>query len=163
VNRTPRRAPPAHATPTLAVLLFAAAAPACTPCRIIGPLSHSEDERDHLLLRARAVGTNDDLIDRVDPPLTPSEKNLAAQEDSSCRSSYVWKNALTWTGSLLIAGAAGVTVGSAYATGNNDNTGKLIFGVSAGSLATLGSGLVAIGGILANGFSDRGCVTKMGP
>jgi hypothetical protein len=43
----------------------------------------------------------------------------------------------------------------------SDNTGKIAFGVSAGTLTTLGSGLVAVGGVIANGFTERGCVTKI--
>lgn len=136
----------------------------CTPSSIVGQLSHDEDEREHLIMRARAMGESDETINKVIPPLTPQEAEVGSQQDSSCRSSYVWKNALTWTGSLLIAAAAGLTIGAAYATGNNNNnntTNQIAFGVSAGTAATLGSGLVAIGGIVANGFSDRGCVSKM--
>ncbi len=135
----------------------------CSPSNIMGPLAHEEDEREHLMMRAEATGSTSDLqlIDRVVPQLTPSEHALADEQTSSCRSSYMWKNALTWTGSLLIAGAAGFTIGGAYVTGNDDNTGKIAAGVSAASLATLGGGLVAIGGIIANGFTDRGCVSKI--
>src|SRR5205823_1744539 len=84
-------------------------------------------------------------------------------QDSSCRNSYMWKNALTWTGSILIAVAAGFTVGGAILAGNNtsNNTGQIAFGVSAGTLATGGSGLVAVGGIIANGFVDRGCQSRI--
>jgi hypothetical protein len=130
------------------------------PSTIIGPLAHQQEERDHILNRARQAGMSMDLIERVLPPLTPDEKGLADEQNHSCRSSYVRKNGLTWTGSGLVAAAAGLTIGGAYATGNNDMTGKLIFGVSAGTLAALGSGLVAIGGIIQQHFTDRGCVTK---
>ena len=78
-------------------------------------------------------------------------------ESDSCRSSYLWKNGLTWTGSVFVAAGAGITIGGAYATGNNDTTGKVVYGVSAGTLAALGSLLVAIGGIVQQGFTDRGC------
>jgi hypothetical protein len=154
---------PSAALGALLAAFLLTGAPGCTPSAIIGPLSHEQDERDHLVMRARVQGTSGELIDKVVPPLTPYEEDLAREQDSSCRSSYMWKNGLTWTGSLLIASAAGITVGGAYATGNNDSTGKLAFGLSAGTLATLGSGLVAIGGIIANGFSDRGCQSRMAP
>lgn len=69
----------------------------------------------------------------------------------------MWQNALTWTGSLLVAAAAGITVGGAYATGSNvDTNTKIAFGVSAGTMAT-----VAIAGIIVSGFTDRGCVSKL--
>ncbi len=145
----------------LFVLALLAGAAGCTPSNIVGPLSHAEDERAHMLTRAWAAGVSAEILDEVDPPLTPQESELAREQDSSCRSSYEWKNAFTWTGSLLIAGAAGITIGSAYATGNSDTANRIVFGVGAGTLATLGSGLVAIGGIIANGFSDRGCMSKM--
>ncbi len=98
-----------------------------------------------------------ELINTVAPPLLPEEEQSIQKEDASCRSSYTWKNGLTWTGSILVAMAAGLTIGGAYATGLNDTTGKILFGVSAGSLAALGSGLVAVGGIVQQGFGDRGC------
>jgi hypothetical protein len=142
-------------------LLLALASPAgCVPSTIVGPLAHQQEERDHLLDRARKAGMSTDLLEKVVPPLTPEEGRLADEQTDSCRSSYVRKNGLTWTGSVLVAAAAGLTIGGAYATGNNDMTGKLIFGVSAGSFAALGSGLVAIGGIIQQHFTDRGCVTK---
>jgi hypothetical protein len=137
------------------------AGPGCTPSHIVGPLSHSEDEREHLLTRAQVAGVSGDIVGRAFPPLTAEELDQAREQDSSCRSSYMWKNALTWTGSILIAVAAGITIGSAYATGNSDNTSKIAFGVSVGTLATFGAGLVAIGGIIGNGFTDRGCVSKI--
>jgi hypothetical protein len=82
------------------------------------------------------------------------------KENESCRASYIWKNAFTWTGGVLVAIAAGVTIGGAYATGNNDTTGKIIFGVSAGTLAALGGVLGIVGGIIHSNFTDRGCVLK---
>jgi hypothetical protein len=146
---------------TLGLLLVLAGAVGCTPSNIIGPMSHQQEERDHLLDRARHAGMSTDLLERVAPPLTTDEQRLADEQDHSCRSSYVRKNGFTWTGSGLVALAAGLTIGGAYATSNNDTTGKLIFGVSAGTMATLGSGLVAIGGIIQERFTDRGCVTKI--
>ena len=144
-----------------AVLLVLSSATACVPSSIVGPLAHQQEERDHLLMRARTAGTSFDLLDQVVPPLTPEEERLAREQDASCRASYTWKNGLTWTGSGLVAVAAGITIGGAYATGNNDSTGKLIFGVSAGTMAALGSGLVAIGAIIQQAFTDRGCASKL--
>lgn len=143
------------------LILWLVSAVGCAPSTIIGPLSHQEEERDHLLIRARRTGMSTDLLERVLPPLTPEEKVLADEQDHSCRSSYLRKDGFTWTGSGLVAAAAGLTIGGAYATSNNDMTGKLIFGVSAGTMAALGSGLVAIGGIVQQRFTDRGCVTKL--
>ncbi len=119
-----------------------------------------------LLARARAAGASEETINRLIPPQTAAEAALARDQDSSCRNSYVWKNGLTWTGSILIAVAAGFTVGGAFLAGNNassTNTGQIAFGVSAGTLATAGSGLVAVGGIVANGFVDRGCQSRIMP
>jgi hypothetical protein len=153
----------------MGLLLVLAAAPGCTPSSVIGPLQHERDERDKLLTRwaertdrapARATVVPEEILSALFPPLTPEEVQSIQKENASCRSSYMWKNALTWTGSVFVAAAAGITVGGAYATGNNDTTGKLLFGVSAGSLAALGSGLVAIGGIIQTGFTDRGCWVK---
>jgi hypothetical protein len=145
---------------TLGLLLVLASAVGCAPSLIVGPLAHQQEERDHLLNRARQAGMSTDLLDRFLPPLTPEEKSLADEQDHSCRSSYLRKDGFTWTGSGLVAAAAGLTIGGAYATSNNDTTGKLIFGVSAGTMAALGSGLVAIGGIIQQRFTDRGCMTK---
>lgn len=72
----------------------------------------------------------------------------------------MWKNGLTWTGSALVGIAAGVTIGAAYATSNNDTNGKLVFGVSAGTMAALGGVFVAVGGIMQQRFTDRGCTSK---
>jgi hypothetical protein len=148
------------------LLLLVSAAPGCVPSSVIGPLQREQDERDKLLTRwvnradrapSRSPAVPAELLDAVFPPPTPEEVQLSQKQNSSCRSSYLWKNGLTWTGSIFVATAAGITVGGAYATGNNDTTGKLLFGVSAGSLAALGSGLVALGGIVQQGFTDRGC------
>ena len=145
---------------TLGVLLALASATGCTPSMVIGPLSHEREERDHLLERARTAGTSIDLLERVSPPLTPDEQRLGAEQDSSCRSSYLWKNGLTYTGSGLVAAAAGITIGGAYATGNTD-TAKAIFGVTGGTLALAGALIVAIGAIIQNNYTDRGCVTRL--
>lgn len=149
-------------------LLLLAGAAGCTPSNIVGPLSHVDEERDILLTRARAAGVSEETINKFIPPQTPEEAARGRAQDSSCRTSYMWKNALTWTGSILIAVAAGFTIGGAYLSGKNNtltentsNTGQIAFGVSAGTLATLGSGLVAVGGIIANGFTDRGCQSKI--
>jgi hypothetical protein len=150
----------------MGVLLVQAAASGCVPSSVIGPLQHERDERDTLLAQwadrahrapSRAPGVSEELLDALFPPMTPEEEQSIQKQNASCRSSYMWKNALTWTGSIFVAAAAGVTVGGAYATGNNDTTGKLLFGLSAGSLAALGGGLVAIGGIIQQGFTDRDC------
>ena len=136
---------------------------ACVPSSIIGPLSYQREQRDQLRKRAMAAGTTPDVLDKVFLPLTPEEEQLARDEDASCRSSYMWKSGLTWGGSVLIGAAAGITIGAAYATSNNDTSGKLIFGVSAGTMAALGSVLVAIGGITQQRFTDRGCTSKRAP
>ena len=141
-----------------------AGAAGCTPSYIVGPLSHVDEERDVLLARARAAGTSEQTINAFIPLQSTQEGAIAREQDASCRNSYMWKNGLTWTGSILIAAAAGFTIGSAFLASNknnNGNTGEIEFGVSAGTLATAGSGLVAIGGIIANGFIDRGCQSKI--
>jgi hypothetical protein len=118
---------------TLGSLLVLASAAGCAPSLIVGPLTHQQEERDHLLNRARQAGMSTDLLDRVLPPLTPEEKNVADEQDHSCRSSYLRKDGFTWTGSGLVAAAAGLMIGGAYATSNNDMTGMPIFGLSAGT------------------------------
>ena len=62
-------------------------------------------------------------------------------------------------GSALVGVAAGVTIGAAYATSNNDTNGKVLFGVGAGTMAALGSVFVAVGGIMQQCFTDRGCTS----
>jgi hypothetical protein len=141
----------------MAFLLLVAAASGCVPSSVIGPLQHERDEREKLLARSRKSGVSEDVLNTVVPPLTPEELQSAQAESDSCRASYLWKNGLTWTGTVFVAAAAGITIGAAYATGNNDTTPKLVYGVSAGSLAALGSILVAVGGIIQQGFTDRGC------
>jgi hypothetical protein len=134
-----------------------AAASACVPSSVVGPLQHERDEREKLLTRARAAGVSEQVINSVVPPLTPEEERSIVAENGSCRSTYLWKNGLTWTGGAFVTAGAGLTIGAAYATNNNDINPKLAYGVSAASLAALGSILVAVGGILQQGFSDRGC------
>lgn len=167
VRREPRawsgRIPVRAATESLLVL---AAASGCVPSSVMGPLQHERDAQAKLLTRwaeradqapSRKSGVTWELLNALFPPLTPEEVQSIQKENASCRSSYLWKNGLTWTGSVFVAAAAGITIGGAYATGNNDTSAKILFGVSAGSLAALGSGLVAIGGIIQQGFTDRGC------
>jgi hypothetical protein len=141
----------------LGLLIVLGAASGCVPSSVVGPLQHERDEREILLTRSRKSGLSDAVLNTVVPPLTPEELQSMKVESDSCRSSYLWKNGLTWTGSVFVAVGAGITIGGAYATGNNDTTGKVIYGVSAGTLAALGSLLVAIGGIVQQRFTDRGC------
>jgi len=141
----------------LGLLLLLGLASGCVPSHVIGPLQHERDERDKLISRSRASGVSQQLINAVVPPLTPEEVQSIKAQDDSCRASYLWKNGLTWTGSIIVAAAAGITIGGAYATGNDDTNGKILFGVSAGTLAALGSAFVAVGGIIQGSFTDRGC------
>jgi hypothetical protein len=97
------------------------------------------------------------VINAVVPPLTADEVQAMKKQGDSCRASYLWKNGLTWTGGSMVAVASGFTIGGAYATGNNDTNGKIAFGVSAGTLAALGSVLVVVGALVQQGFTDRGC------
>ena len=46
-----------------------ASAAGCMPSTIIGPLSHQEEERDHILLRSQRAGMSKDLFEKVLPPL----------------------------------------------------------------------------------------------
>ena len=130
----------------------------CTPSSVIGPLQHEHDERDKMLARARSAGVSNDLINTVAPPLTVEEEKTMYKETGSCRNSYMWKNGLTWTGSILVAAAGGVAL--AGVDTNADRGTLLGVGVSVGSLATLGTVLVAVGGIVQTGFTDRGCWVK---
>ena len=140
-------------------LVFVAAA-GCAPSHVIGPLRHELDERERLVMRARASGVSPELLNAVVPPLTPMEEHAMQEETDSCRASYLWKNALMWTGAGLVAVAAGSTIVGALATGNGDTTGKIVFGISAGTLAASGTILQVIAGIIQVGFSDRGCFVK---
>jgi hypothetical protein len=128
----------------------------CTPSSVIGPLQHEHDERDKMLARAKSAGVSDDLINTVAPPLTVEEEKTMFKETGSCRTSYMWKNGLTWTGSILVAGAGGVALAGVSTTKDQG----LLLGASVASLATLGTVLVAIGGIVQTGFTDRGCWVK---
>ena len=145
---------------TMGLLVALALAPGCVPSSVIGPLRHEGEEREKLLSRARKAGASAEVLDAIDPPLTPEEVQSIPEEDASCRSSYLWKKGLTWTGGVFVAAAAGMTIGAAYTVGNNDNTAPKVLGVSAGSLAALGSILVVVGEIVQQGFTDRGCWVK---
>jgi hypothetical protein len=145
---------------TMGLLMVLATASGCTPSSVFGRLQRQQDERDQILGRARGSRVSVEVLDVIAPPLTPEEVQRVEKENESCRASYMWKNALTWTGAVMVAIAAGVTIGGAYATGNNDTTGKIVFGVSAGSLAALGGALGVAGGIIHANFTDRGCVLK---
>jgi hypothetical protein len=123
-------------------------------------LRHELDERQRLVMRARASGAPSELLNAVVPPLTPAEEQTMEEETQSCRASYLWKNALMWTGAGLVAVAAGSTIVGALATGNSDTTEKIVFGISAGTLAASGTIFQIIAGIIQVGFSDRGCVVR---
>jgi hypothetical protein len=138
-------------------LLVLSAASGCVPSSVIGPLQHEQDDREKLLVRARRSAVSEEVLNTIAPPLTPEEVETTRAQNASCRSSYLWKNGMTWTGSVLVAIAAGVTIGAAYATNNHDTTGTIAYGVSAGSLAAVGSIFVAGGGIVQQAFTDRGC------
>ncbi|HEY6461174.1 MAG TPA: hypothetical protein VIY73_13510 [Polyangiaceae bacterium] len=133
----------------------------CSPSNVRGPLAHQEEERDQFIERARRAGLSTEEIDKVMPPLTPEEKRLEREQDSSCRGSYMWKNALVWAGGALVATAAGFVVGGAIATGSSDSSTKVAFGISAGTIASLGGGLGAVAAIIQGRYSDRGCGTKI--
>jgi hypothetical protein len=141
----------------MGTLLLSAAVSGCVPSSVFGPLQHEQDERERLLTRSKKAGVSEDVLNSIDPPLTPEEAQAVQPQNKSCRASYLWKNGLTWTGGIMVGVAAGFTIGGAYATSLDDTNGKVLFGVSAGSLAALGSVLVAVGGIVQQGFTDRGC------
>jgi hypothetical protein len=141
-------------------LLVVAAGPGCIPSSVIGPLQHEQDEREKLLIRAKAAGASDEVLRAVAPPLTAEETRSFQAEGESCRASYLWKNALTWTGGAFVGAAAGLTIGDAYAANITNKTDQILFGVSAGSLAALGSILVIAGEIVQQHFTDRGCWVK---
>jgi hypothetical protein len=144
-------------TVRVALLFVLAAAPGCVPSSVMGPLQRERDDRDKLIVRSRRAELPGDVVDKIMPPLTPEEEQATLLQNGSCRSYYLWKNGLTWTGSILVGAAAGFTIGAAYATNQNDPSATIGYGVSAGSLAALGSILVAVGGIVQQGFTDRGC------
>jgi hypothetical protein len=133
----------------------------CMPSSVMGPLQHERDERDRLLARASKAGISDEALDKLVPPLTPEEELSTHAQNHACRAHYMWKNGLTWTGSVFVAVAAGFTIGAAYSTqSSNDTNATIAYGVSAGSLAALGSIFVAVGGIVQQAFTDRGCWVK---
>ena len=109
-----------------------------------------------MLARARSAGVSNDLINTVAPPLTVEEEKTMYKETGSCRTSYMWKNGLSWTGSILVAGAGGVALAGASTTADR----QVLLGASIASLATLGTVLVAVGGLVQTGFTDRGCWVK---
>jgi len=148
-------------TATTGLALILATASGCTPCSVFGPLQHQRDEREQILARARASTFPVEFVNVIAPPLTPAELQAVDHENGSCRTTYIWKNALTWTGAVLVVLASGVVVvGGAYASEFNHLSGAIAFGVSAGSLATLG-GIFGLGGdILHQSFTERGCVMK---
>ena len=142
---------------SMGLLLAAGAASGCVPSQVIGPLQHEQDERNTLLVRARKAGASEEILTAVAPPLTTEEVQSFQAQSDSCRTSYLWKNALTWTGGAFVGLGAGLTIGAAYATNITDKTDQVLFGVSAGSFAALGSILVIAGEIVQQGFTDRGC------
>ena len=148
-------------TAMIVVVIPLALAAGCAPSSIIGPLSHQQEERAHLLTRARKAGLSTNLLEKVAPPLTPDEEKLASEQDSSCRSSYVEKNAFIWTGGGLVAASAGLTIAGAFVTTIDTANDRLIFGIGAGTMAAVGSGLAAVGTIIQQRFIDRGCTSKV--
>jgi hypothetical protein len=145
---------------TIAMVLVVAFAPGCVPSHVIGPLRRDQEERDRLVVRARESGVSFEILNSVVPPLAPQEGQMMQEQTDSCRTSYMWKNGLMWTGGALVAVAAGSTIVGAIATGNSDSTSKIVFGVSAGTLAALGTLFQVVAGIIQVNFSDRGCVVK---
>src|SRR5271154_4363122 len=79
----------------------------CVPAEVVGSLRHEEDERQRLLIRARASGVSMEVLNAIVPPLTLEEEREMQVQDSSCRASYLWKNGFNWTGGGLVAVAAG--------------------------------------------------------
>ena len=135
-------------------------APGCTPCRVFGPSQRQLDERQEILNRARGAPVPVEVLNVLAPSLTRDELEAVRQENASCRASYLWKSGFNWTGGALVGIAAGVTIGGAYATALSDATIKVAFGVSAGSLAALGAIFEAIGGLVQQSYTDRGCVMR---
>ena len=101
-----------------------------------------------------------EVLKAVVPPLTPDEEEQVEEETYSCRASYLWKNGLTWTGGALVGIAAASTIAGAFATGKSDTTGMIAFGISAGTLAALGTIFQVVAGIIQVDFADRGCVVR---
>jgi hypothetical protein len=137
-----------------------ATVPGCVPSHVVGPLRHERDEREELVKRARSSGVSMEVLNAVVPPLTLEEERQIEEETESCRASYLWKNGLTWTGGVLVGIAAASTIAGALATGNSDTTGKIAFGISAGTLAALGTIFQVIAGVIQVDFADRGCVVR---
>ena len=141
----------------LVPLLFVAAVSGCATSRVIGPLQREDEERTLVLIRARRAGASQEILTAVHPPLTTEELQAMQSQTDSCRSSYVWKGILTWTGGAFVATAAALTIGGAYASSITIKTDQILFGVSSGTLAALG-GVLGIGGVIVDqGFMDRGC------
>jgi hypothetical protein len=132
----------------------------CVPAEVVGSLRHEEDERQRLLIRARASGVSMEVLNAIVPPLTLEEEREMQAQDSSCRASYLWKNGFSWTGGGLVAVAAGSTIVGGIATGNDTNWAKILFGVSAGTLAALGGIFEVVAGVIQTNFADRGCVVR---
>jgi hypothetical protein len=148
------------AVATIGMALTLVTASGCATSHVIGPLRHELDERDRLVMRARASGVPPDMLNAVVPRLTYAEEQTMQEETESCRASYIWKNGLMWTGAALVAVAAGSTIVGALATGNSDTTSKIAFGISAGTLAASGTILQVVAGIIQVSFSDRGCFVR---
>ncbi len=132
----------------------------CVPAEVVGSLRHEEDERQRLLIRARASGVSMEVLNAIVPPLTLQEEREMQAQDSSCRASYLWKNGFNWTGGGLVAVAAGSTIVGGIATGTDTNWAKILFGVSAGTLAALGGIFEVVAGVIQTNFADRGCVVR---
>jgi hypothetical protein len=141
-------------------LLATTTSSGCSPCSVFGPLQIQRDERELVLARFRGSRFPVELANVIAPPLTAAELGAVDRQNGSCRTLYMWKNALTWTGTILVVIAAGVTIGGAYATAIDDFASKIAFGVSAGSLATLGGVLEVLGDVVHQSFTERGCIVK---
>lgn len=151
----------AAAAASLAFALAAATSTGCTPCSVFGPLQHQKDEREQLLSRAREATLPVEVVNVIAPPLTRAEREAVDRENASCRASYLWKNALSWSGAVLVVAASGVVIaGGAYSEEFDHLAGTLAFGLSAGGLATLGGLLGLAGGMIHQSFTERGCVLK---
>jgi hypothetical protein len=143
-----------------AMALAAVLVAGCVPSNVVGPLRRAEDERERLLVRARASGVSLNFLNAMVAPLSSKEEQEMSEQDNSCRISYLWKNGLTWTGGTFVGIAAGSTILGGIATRNSNPNAQIAFGVSGGSLAALGGILQVVAGILQIGFSDRGCFVR---
>lgn len=144
----------------LGIALALVSTSGCVPAEVVGALRHEEDERQRLLIRARASGVSMEVLNAIVPPLTLEEEREMQVQDSSCRASYLWKNGFNWTGGGLVAVAAGSTIVGGIATGTDTNWAKIVFGVSAGTLAALGGIFEVVAGVIQTNFADRGCVVR---